>query len=109
MLQPNTLASSEIFAMLAAVILGVGFMARFLVALTGEGKKSRSDEPVRVKEPYATEVACEPRHYNLAMGVFRITTALASTPSRDRRSAADRHRVMFPARGSAAKRLYRWI
>ncbi len=109
MLQPDTLASSEIFAMLAAVILGVGFMARFLVALISEGKKSRVDEPVGVKEPYATEAACEPRQYNLAMGVFRITTALASTPSRDRRSAAYQSRVMFAARGSATKRLYRWI
>jgi hypothetical protein len=109
MLQPNTLANSEIFVMLAAVILGVGFMARFLIALISEGKKSRVDEPVRVKEPYATEAACEPRQYNLAMGVVRITTALASTPSRGRRAAADQSRVMFAARGSAGKRLYRWI
>jgi hypothetical protein len=109
MLQPDTLASSESFAMLAAVILGVGFMARFLVALISEGKKSRVGEPVRAKEPYATEAAREPRHYNLALGVFRITTALASTHSRDRRPAADRSRVMFAARGSATKRLYRWI
>ncbi len=93
MLQPDTLANSEIFAMLAAVVLGVGFMARFLVALISEGKKSRVAQPVRAKEPYATEAACEPRQYNLAMGVVRITTALASNPSRDRRAAA----VISPA------------
>lgn len=119
MLQPNAVASAETFTMLAACVVGIGFMVRFLVALAGEGKGMR----VGVKRVhYVTEETGElARHRgaevspaaHLALGVLRITSALTSNLGREgRRTATDRRQVVVLAgpggeHESATERIYR--
>ena len=98
MLQPNITANPATLALLAACVLGIGFMLRFLFALTGEENKMQVVRQVRFRSiHYAKDstsdlrqrggVAADPAAY-LAMGALRITTALASTkPSRARRGS----------------------
>jgi hypothetical protein len=118
MLQPNITANPAILALLAACILGIGFMFRFLVALTGEESKIQVVRQVRSRSAhYATDstsdlrqrggVVADPAAY-LAMGVLRITTALASNPSHRGRAEGRSNVLMFggPERDSATERRY---
>ncbi len=120
MLEPNILASLASLVMLATCVLGIGFMVRFFIALTGEEDKIRVVHQVRPRGVhYATEgvseyagAAVDPAAH-LAMGVLRITTALASNPSREgRRDTQERSNIVVfagPERetGSATARRYR--
>ena len=119
MLQPNITANPATLAMLAACVLGIGFMLRFLVALTGEDNKIQVVRQVRSRSVhYATDstshlrqrggIVADPAAY-LAMGALRITTALASNSGRRGRTADRSNVLMFggPARHSATERRYR--
>jgi hypothetical protein len=118
MLQPNITANPAILALLAACVLGIGCMLRFLVALTGE-EKIQVVRQVRSRSAhYATDstsdlrqrggVVADPAAY-LAMGALRITTALASNPGRRGRAAGRSNVLMFggPGRDSVTERRYR--
>jgi hypothetical protein len=122
MLQPNIVAGPATFIMLAVCVLGIGFMIRFFVALAREENRIRVVHQVRSRGVhYATDGASEPPRYrwaavdsgaHIAMGVLRITTALASSSSREGRRAADRSNVVMFAgsdreRDSATERRYR--
>ncbi len=106
-----TVASPGIFAVLAACVLGMAFMVRFLIAIATDENKIRVAHPVRAKRA-GSEPALNPARH-LAMGVVRITTALASN-SRERAHAAvaQSHLITFSAGSreheSATARRYRW-
>jgi hypothetical protein len=103
--------------------LGIGFLVRFLVALVGEENKMRIAHQVRPGGVHdATGGAFEPpRHKwaavdsgaHIALGVLRITAALASNPSSAKRhTTAERSNIVIfagPAResDSATERRYR--
>ena len=122
MLQPNIVASPLLLVMLAVCVLGIGFMVRFFVALTGEENKIRVVHQVRLRGVHdATDGASEPPRYrwaavdsgaHIAMGVLRITSALASNHSREgNQAAAERSNVVTFAgpereRDSAVERRY---
>jgi len=72
MLQPSTVVGPGTFIMVALCALGMGFMVRFFIALARDGRK------VRVGSGQAPAA-------RLALGVFRITTALAANSGRERR------------------------
>ena len=122
MLPANTAASLATFTMVAACALGIGFMVRFFIALAGDGNKMRSGYRTRpkgvrsapdapCKELLRSETAVNPSGH-LAMGVLRISTALALNSSRgNQQVAVDRpHLVAFAARArpreSSTKRSY---
>jgi hypothetical protein len=123
MLQATIVASPAPLVTLAVCALGIGFMVRFLVALAGEESKIRVMNRVRSRGVhYAPDGAGEPRRYGatavdpagyLAMGVLRITTALASNPGREgKRAVAEKSNIgMFAGRererDSAAEWRYR--
>ena len=98
MLHLETVARPAIVLMLLGCVLGVGFMVRFLVALTLDGKKMRAEYTIRpgglhyaanmarTQTPYRDAVANSAAH--LAIGVVRITTALASNAGLTNRHAA---------------------
>ena len=98
MLHLETVASPAIVSMLLGCVLGVGFMVRFLVALTLDGRKMRAEYTIRpgglhyagniarTQTPYRDAVANSAAH--LAIGVVRITTALASNAGLTNRHAA---------------------
>jgi hypothetical protein len=85
-----------VVTMLSACVLGIGFMVRFFVALTRE---DRNMHPVRVVHtqgvPCDADIACvaapslRPTGNSayLAIGVVRITTALASNAGRRKSDA----------------------
>ena len=82
MLHTNTFASPGAFAMLAACILGIGFLVRFLIALVDDGtsmKPSNRGKAYSLAEAtsrcYTAAVDYGP---HVALGVFRLTTALSS-------------------------------
>jgi len=91
--------------MLSVCVLGIGFMVRFFVALTLEG---RNMHPTRLLHPQGVHseadiacVAAPSRRLTgntaayLAIGVVRITTALASNAGRRKSDAAvDRLQVV---------------
>ncbi|MGC2183554.1 MAG: hypothetical protein WA637_09765 [Terriglobales bacterium] len=93
--------------MLLGCVLGLGFMVRFLIALTVDGKEAHSVHPVRPgglhyvadrsrsRAAYNSAVANSASH--LAIGVVRITRALAANRIRgNRRPAVHRlHLVTF--------------
>ena len=122
MLQPNIVASSAPVVMLAVCVLGIGFMVRFLIALAGEEERIRVVHEVRPGGVhYATDGACDLPRYrgavvdpgaHIAMGVLRITTALASKPRREGgRAPAERSNIVMFAgpkgeRDSATERRY---
>jgi hypothetical protein len=123
MLQPNTVASLETFTMLAVCILGMGFMVRFFIALTGENRKIQIVHTVRPKRVHSAPViAYEAPLLSgpevipaspLVMGVVRIANALASNPGENKQVAVDwPHPIAFGARAratkSAAERRYRY-
>ena len=97
MLHLETVTSPAIFAMLLACVLGAGFMVRFLVALTLDERKMHAGYAHRrsglhypadtawVDAPYRKTAVNSAAH--LAIGVVRITTALASDGGRRRRHA----------------------
>ncbi len=103
MLGPNTIANSAAISMLAACVLGIGFLIRFFIGLAGEGDKMRVAHPYTPGEgkPMADALYERRRHRvvevnsgaHLALGVLRITTALNSDLGRGRRPAT--HRVHF--------------
>ena len=87
--------------MLLGCVLGLGFMVRFLIALTVDGKEALSVHPVRSGGlHYATDRSRSRAAYNgavadcashLALGVVRITRALAANRIRgNRRPSVDR-------------------
>jgi len=121
MLQPNTVASPAAFTMLVVCVLAMGFMVRFFIALASDGREARTGNrirPNRVK--WVADLGCEGRWdreialspgAHLAMGVVRITTALASN-SRTQQAAGDHPYLVTSAararqRDSAADRRYR--
>jgi hypothetical protein len=119
MLQPNITANPEILTLLAVCVLGIGFMLRFLVALTGKENKIQVVGQVRSRSArYATDstsdvrqrggVVADPAAY-LAMGALRITAGLASNPGHRGRAAGRSNVLMFggPGRDSATERRYR--
>ena len=85
MFQMQTAASPVIVAMLLGCVLGAGFMVRFLIALTVDGRAARAVHVVRpgglhyagdrsrTRAPYRAAVADSASH--LAIGVARLTSA----------------------------------
>jgi hypothetical protein len=105
MLHWETVTSPAIFVMLLACVLGAGFMIRFLVALTLEDRKMHVEhahhsaelhypaDMAWVDAPYCKTAVNSAAH--LALGVVRITTALASGAGRAKSHAAvDRFHVV---------------
>ncbi len=103
MLGPNTIANSAAIGLLAACVLGIGFLIRFFIGVADEGSKARVAHPYAPGEgKFAVGTLYQrPRHRvaevnsgaHLALGVLRITTVLNSDLKRGRRPAA--HRVHF--------------
>ena len=93
----ETVASPAIFVMLLACVLGAGFMIRFLVALTLDERKMHLEYahrraglhyPADMPWVGATDrKTAVNTAAHLAIGVVRITTALASDGGRRRRPA----------------------
>ena len=90
MLQPNTISSLATFAMLAACAVGIGFMACFFIALTGEQHKTHVVH--RVRQSGKRLVGYQPQQHRgpvidpgayIALGVLRITTALSSNHNQE--------------------------
>jgi hypothetical protein len=123
MLQTNLVASLGTFTMLTVCILGMGFMIRFFIALTGEKTHARAVHDLRSKRIHSVAVgACEAPSRSgpeltpaspLVMGVVRIANALASNPGENGQVTVDRpHPIVFGARArasrSAAERRYRY-
>lgn len=99
MLPPNTVASPATFAMLLGCVLGIGFMIRFFIALTAEEGKIRVVHPVRPRGvQHGTDTFSEAPTVSpgaqVAMGILSITTAFASNPGRDKRTAARPPRIV---------------
>ena len=105
MLHLQTATSPAVVTMLLGCVLGIGFMVRFLIALTLDGKEANTQSAVRpgglhyaavvprTQTPYRAAVANSASH--LAIGVVRITSALASNAIRGtRRAAVDRLHVV---------------
>ena len=82
MLHTNTIASPGAFAMLAACILGIGFLVGFLIALAGDGTSIQASMRERVHSSAETPSGCHTAAVDhgphVALGVFRLTTALSS-------------------------------
>ena len=106
-----TVASPGTFVMLVVCVLGMGFMVRFLIAIASDENKIRVAHPVRAKKA-GSEPGLNPARH-LAMGVVRITTALASNPREHAHAAVEQpHLITFSAGSreheSATARRYRW-
>ena len=105
-----TVATPGTFVMLAACVLGIGFMLRFLIAIASDENKIQVAHPVRAKKP-GSEPGLNPARH-LAMGVVRITTALASNTRKHTHAAEQPHLITFSAGAreheSATARRYRW-
>jgi hypothetical protein len=94
----ETVASPAIFVMLLACVLGAGFMIRFLVALTLDQRKMHLEYAHRSAglhypaDMARADAACRKTAVNstahLAIGVVRITTALASDAGCGKRHAS---------------------
>jgi len=95
MLHLDTVTSPATFVMLLLCVLGAAFMVRFLVALTLDEKKMHAEYARHrsglhyppgtawVDTPHRKTALNSAAH--LAIGVVRITTALASDRGRKRR------------------------
>lgn len=105
MLHLQAASSPAIFIVLLACVLGAGFMVRFLVALTRDAGNMRRRYALRrerlhypagmawVDAPYGKTAVNSADH--LAIGVVRITTALAADSGRrKRRGSVDRTPVV---------------
>ena len=98
MLHLETVTSPAIFAMLLACVLGAGFMVCFLVALTLDDRKMHVEYAhLRSGLHYPADTTWDDARYrktavnsaaHLAIGVVRITTALASDAGRGKRHAS---------------------
>jgi hypothetical protein len=81
MFEPNTLASPAALTMVTMCVAGIAFMARFFMAVTDD-KKMRIERTVRSRGvDYAKHIVRDPGAH-VALGVFRITSALASNSGR---------------------------
>ena len=111
MLHLQTAASPAIMAMLLGCVLGVGFMIRFLIALTLDGKQAHAvhalrpgglhypEDASRMEAAYRNALANSASH--LAIGVVRITSALATNRAPGvRRPALDRLHLVTPGNTS---------
>ena len=97
MLHLDTVTSPAVFVMLLSCFLGAAFMVRFLVALTLDEKKMQVEYArYRSGLHYPADTAWVDAEYrktavnsaaHLAIGVVRITAALASDGGRRRRQA----------------------
>ena len=97
MLHLGTFTSPATFAMLLACVLGAAFMVRFLVALTLDDRKMHAEYARhRSGLHYPADTSLAGAGYrrtsvnsaaHLAIGVVRITTALASDGGLRRRQA----------------------
>jgi hypothetical protein len=100
MLQTNTNVGAGVFAMLAACCLAIGFLVRFLIALVTD----RTSTQARVAETVHSSAEATSRGYtaavdqgpHVALGVFRLTTALSSNVCREE-TRRSRRRVPFVA------------
>ena len=103
--QSNIVTGPAVFTMVAVCVLGMGFMVRFLFALALDRRMKGAGRPIRVKRGHhlADETYGEFRYgkaaanpaTHLALGVVRISTVLASGPSRDKkRTVADRPHIV---------------
>jgi hypothetical protein len=94
MLHLNAVASPAVFMMLMGCVLGVGFMLRFFAALTFEERKTHTSFLTRAPlAPHRETVANSAAH--LAIGVVRITSALASNAvGRNKLAPVDRFQVL---------------
>ena len=107
-----TVASPGTFVMLAVCVLGIGFMLRFLIAIASDENKDSGRAPGARGRKQAVNAALNPARH-LAMGVVRITTALASNPREHAHAGVERpHLITFSAGSreheSATARRYRW-
>jgi hypothetical protein len=94
----ETVASPAIFVIFLACVLGAGFMIRFLVALTLDERTMHLEcAHRRAGLHYPADMAWVDATYrktavnsaaHLAIGVVRITTALASDAGRGKRHAS---------------------
>ena len=81
MFEPNALASPAALIMVTTCVAGIAFMARFFMAVTDD-KKKRIERTVRSRGlGHTTDVVRDPGTH-IAMGVVRITRALASNSGR---------------------------
>lgn len=101
MLQPNLAISTAVLVMLAACVLGIGFLIRVFVALVGENSTIPVKHKIRPLEIREREVAADPEEY-VAMGVLRVTTALSSNSAGEGFATTDRSNVVMFA-GSERK------
>jgi hypothetical protein len=100
MLHLMTAASPATVFMLLMCLLGVGFMVRFLVALTVDERTMRSRYVVHTGGVhYAADMGRSQAWYrdavtnsaaHLAIGVVRITTALTANTGRKKTTSNDR-------------------
>ena len=101
MLYLDTVARANVLMLLGCVV-GVGFMVRFLVALTRDGKMHSehtirqgglhyAEDASRLRARHRGAVANSASH--LAIGVVRITTALTWNSGRPRETAGRLHAV----------------
>ena len=106
-----TVAGPGIVAVLAACILAIGFMVRFLIAIAGDEHKVRVAHEVRTRAAWG-DAALNPAGH-LAVGVVRITTALASNARENTQVVVERPRAVSFAGCSrgfepAIERRYSW-
>ena len=106
-----TVASLGTFVMLAVCVLGIGFMLRFLIAIASDEHNVRVAYPARARKAGGEPALNPARH--LALGVVRITTALASNTRKRAHAAVEPPQLItFSAASreheSATARRYRW-
>ena len=105
-----TVAGPGTFVILAACVLGIGFMLRFLIAIASDETRIQVAHPARAGK-VGSEPALNPAGH-LAMGVVRITTALASNAREHAHAAMEQPRfITFSAQSrehQSAGRRYRW-
>lgn len=90
----ETVASPAIVVMFLACILGLGFMVRFLLALTFESRTTRARhmgvhyaaDMVGAQAPYRRTALGSAAHF--AIGVLQITTALTYDAGRAKQQAS---------------------
>jgi hypothetical protein len=104
-----TVASPGIFAVVAVCVLGMAFMVRFLIAVASDETKIRVMHPLGPRDARGDAVVNPAGH--LAVGVVRITTALASN-ARENTLVERARPVTFAARSRgcepAIERRYSW-
>jgi hypothetical protein len=114
MLHLATAASPATIFMLLVCLLGVGFMVRFLVALSVDEKTMRSRYVVHTGGVhYAADMGRSQAWYrdavtnsaaHLAIGIVRITTALTSNTGR-KKTHASTDRIQVAPLGRSSREL----